>query len=43
MNDTIPFSATVNDAVKLSGIGRTELYRFWGRVPSRRRSLAGGR
>ena len=30
MNETIPFSATVADAVRLSGIGRTELYRLLG-------------
>ena len=30
MTETMPFAATVADAVKLSGINRTELYRLLG-------------
>lgn len=30
MNEAIPFAATVNDAVRLSGLSRTELYRLMG-------------
>ena len=30
MTETMPFAATVADAVKLSGITRTELYRLLG-------------
>jgi hypothetical protein len=30
MTNAMPFAATVNDAVKLSGLTRTELYRLLG-------------